>query len=105
MSAKRPAKAPKNVVNYGARQGVASDTVYDYVASKINATEARSSPSLMAIRQSVSAAGHWFSVCGSFVTDTCQLPVGVSALKLLSVLVHEFILACTRLICQEIVMP
>ena len=33
-------KAPKNVVNYGARQGVASDTVYDYVASKINATEA-----------------------------------------------------------------
>ena len=64
MSAKRPAKAPKNVVNYGARQGVASDTVYDYVASKINATEARSSPSLMAIHQSVSAAGTGLAFVG-----------------------------------------
>lgn len=74
------------MVNYGARQGVASDTVYDYVASKINAMEAFSSPYLMAISQSVLQARHWFSVRESFVTDTCQLPVGVSALKLLSVL-------------------
>lgn len=62
-------KAPKTVVHNG---GVASDTVYDYVASKINASEAAV---LMAISQFAAGPRCWLSACESFVTDTFQLPV------------------------------